>query len=89
MSDINSKPAYHELIIEANNQNTEIWIGDDKAHFIQKETGKLTTSLLPGKYTVEFGLGSKCYSINLDQNKILTELQIISGPSCTRPIPNV
>jgi hypothetical protein len=49
---------YCKLTIDAGVSDIEIWIGDDKGNFVQKGVGFLETSLLPGKYTVEFGLGN-------------------------------
>ena len=50
-------------------------------------TGVLETSLLPGKYTVEFGLGSPCYPITLTGPSRYTQLQLEAEPSCPRPLP--
>ena len=58
MSIAEAKPVYYEVTIVAASPTTEIWLGDDDGHFVQKEIGTLRTSLLPGYYTVEFGLGS-------------------------------
>ena len=56
MSNAEGAPVYHDLIIVAASPATEIWLGDDRGHLVQKEIGTLETSLLPGDYTVEFGL---------------------------------
>ena len=56
-----------ELVIVADAPDTEIWLGNDHGHLIQRATGTLKTSLLPGEYTVEFGLGSFPYPIRLEQ----------------------
>ena len=80
---------YHALKIETSNENTEIWLGDDEGHFVQKEVGVLNTSLLPGNYIVQFGLGTDAYPIKLDNEKNITESQITNGPSCIRPVPKV
>jgi hypothetical protein len=55
---------YHRLIIKAS-PRTDIWLADDGGHLVQKERGVLDTSLLPGNYVVEFGLGSQTYPIHL------------------------
>ena len=52
---------YFEIEITANSSGTEIWLGDDEGHLVQKEVGVLRSSLLPGDYVVEFGLGTGCY----------------------------
>ena len=46
---------------------TEVWLGDDRGHFVQEGFGTLRTSLLAGEYTVEFGLGTAPYPIRLDR----------------------
>ncbi len=82
-------PVYYELVIEAASQSTEIWLGDNEGHFVQKDIGLLRSSLLPGDYTVEFGLGSSTYPISLRQPSRYTEAEITTGPSCPRPVPNL
>lgn len=84
-----NRPVYYELIIEAHAQATEIWLGDNEGYFVQKDIGLLRSSLLPGDYTVEFGLGSPTYPINLRQATRYTEAEITARPSCPRPIPHV
>jgi len=51
MSITEAKPVYYELVIVAASPATEIWLGDDDGHFVQKEIGTLRTSLLPGHPT--------------------------------------
>ncbi len=82
---------YHILIIKASNENTKIWLGDDKGYFVEKGEGTLETSLLPGDYVVQFALNadSNAYPIKLDKELQLTESAIIKGPSCVPPIPNI
>jgi hypothetical protein len=78
---------YYELVIVAASPTTEIWLGDEDGHFVQKEIGKLQTSLLPGYYTVEFGLGSSPYPIHLVKASRYTQAELAAGPTCARPIP--
>ena len=85
MTTTEEKTKYHSLVIEASAPHTEIWLGDDIGHFVQKAVGTLRTDLLPGKYTVEFTLGSTTYPVILDQPRHLTEGLLRSGPSCPRP----
>jgi len=59
-----SEGPYHRLIIRAS-PRTDIWLADDDGHLVQKERGTLDTSLLPGHYVVEFGLGTQTYPIHL------------------------
>jgi hypothetical protein len=47
---------YIPLKIVAKDANTEIWVGDSHGHLVQKEVGLMDTRLLPGHYTVSFGL---------------------------------
>jgi hypothetical protein len=84
-----SRRVYHRLVIRATDPTKEIWLGDDKGFLVQKETGTLDTDLLPGDYTVEFGLGTTTYPIKLDRNRHLTQPGIVAGPSISRPIPNL
>ncbi|MCC5904972.1 MAG: hypothetical protein JJU13_02080 [Balneolaceae bacterium] len=76
---------YYKLEIIGKSSDSEIWIGDDMGHLVQKAEGKLNTDLLPGKYTVEFELGSQCYPIILNHDTQLTQNEIEAGPACERP----
>jgi len=76
---------YYQLKIHGNSSVVDIWIGDSEGHFVQKELGTLSTSLLAGFYTVEFGLATQRYPIKLDQNLQLTQRDIEAGPRCERP----
>jgi hypothetical protein len=58
---------YHKLKIIANKPK-DIWLSDDKGFLVQKEDGAMDTSLIPGDYFVEFGLGNKKHSIKLDED---------------------
>ncbi len=87
--DPETAPVYYELIVEAASQSSEIWLGDNEGHFVQKETGLLRSSLLRGDYMVEFGLGSSTYPISLTQPSRYTEAELTSGPSCPRPVPKL
>lgn len=89
MSITEAKPVYYELIIVAAFPATEIWLGDDGGHFVQKEIGALRTSLLPGHYTVEFGLGSPPFAIYLAKASRYTQAELVAGPTCSRPIPKL
>jgi hypothetical protein len=80
---------YLDLVIEAASENTDIWLGDDDGHFVQKGVGVLRSSLMPGNYTVEFGLGSTTYPISLTETSRLTEADLVRGPTCPRPVPRL
>jgi len=84
-----STPAYRKLVIVASSPTTDIWLGDNEGHFVQKENGCLETSVMEGRYTVEFGLGTLTYPIHLTEDARYTEAQLCKGPSCPRPIPNI
>ncbi len=86
MNQKSSEQIYYSITIEANSPDTEIWLGDDDGHFVQKETGCLNSSVMPGNYTVEFGLGTRCYPISLNEDMRLTQVEIEAGPSCQRPL---
>ena len=87
MSNAESEPVYHNLTIVAASSATEIWLGDDGGHLVQKEIGTLETSLLPGDYTVEFGLGTSPYPIHLAKSRRYTQAELAAGPTCSRPVP--
>lgn len=70
---------YKSLIIDALQPKTEIWLGDDEGYFVQKETGRMNTSLLPGKYAVQFGLGRTKYEFDLNDD--LEIVQTVDGIS--------
>lgn len=89
MSDQEDQRKYHELVIEAISPATEIWLGDSEGHFVQKEVGVLRSSLIPGEYIVEFGLGSTTYRISLRGDVSCTEAELRLGPSCPRPSPKI
>ena len=89
MDKLKTKPVYLDLVIEAASKSTDIWLGDGEGHFVQKEVGVLRSSLMPGDYTVEFGLGSTTYPISLTEANHLTEADLVAGPSCARPVPRI
>ena len=80
-----TKSRYYKLEIVAASPATEIWLGDDAGHLVQKEVGELKTSLLPGYYVVEFGLGTSLYPIHLDKARRYTQTELQAGPTCARP----
>jgi len=80
---------YLDLVIEAASENTDIWLGDDDGHFVQKGVGVLRSSLMPGNYTVEFGLGSTTCPISFTEASHLTEEDLVAGPTCPRPVPRL
>lgn len=89
MSIAEAEPVYFDLMIVAASPSTDIWLGDDDGHLVQKETGTLETSLLPGDYTVEFGLGTTTYPIHLAKSSRYTQQELAAGPNCSRPIPRL
>ena len=89
MSNSETQTVYHKLVIEANTQTTDIWLGDNVGYLVQKATGMLQTSLLPGDYIVEFGLGTTCYPISLTEPSQYKQLELEVGPSCHRSIPTI
>ena len=89
MSTTRANPVYYKLVIVAAFPATEIWLGDDAGHLVQKEIAELRTSLLPGDYVVEFGLGSSPYPIHLTKASRYTQTKLEAGPTCSRPIPHL
>ena len=82
-----SQATDYDLVIVAESPDTEIWLGDDEGHFVQKETGTLSSSLLPGRYIVEFGLGAPQYAIDLSAASHYTERQVTARESIPRRMP--
>jgi hypothetical protein len=80
-----AKPVYDDLVIVATSKTTDIWLVDDGGHLVQKEIGTLRTSLLPGFYTVEFGLGTTLYPIHLTKARRYAQADLAAGPTCPRP----
>jgi len=80
------KIKYFKLCITSLTPSTEIWVGDTDGCLVQKEVGKIKTRLLPGDYTVEFGLGTPTYPIHLDNDYDTTQEEIMKGKTCTRPV---
>lgn len=87
MSKAEKRSVYHDLTIVAASPTTDIWLGDDEGHLVQKETGTLETSVLAGDYTVEFGLGTTTYPIRLVKSSSYTQQKLAMGPICSRPTP--
>lgn len=68
-----------ELVIVADSPDTDVWLGNDHGHLIQRATGTLKASLVPGEYTVEFGLGSFPYPIRLEQPTRYTQSDLVAN----------
>ena len=79
---------YFNVVIVARSPKTDIWLAHE-GHLVQKSDGVLETSILPGGYTVEFGLGSATYPLHVAGDVRLTEEEITAGPPCPRPAPYV
>jgi repressor LexA len=82
--DKRSEKNYRRLIIRASAQ-TDIWLADDDGHLVQRGRGSLDTSLVPGNYIVEFGLGTQSYPICLIEDSEYSQEEIERGPLCARP----
>jgi hypothetical protein len=80
-----AKLVYYDLVIVASSRATEIWLADDGGHLVQKEVGTLRSSLLPGYYTVEFGLGDPKYPILLTKASRYTQVELTALGPCPRP----
>ena len=76
---------YHQLVILASSPATEIWLGDDAGHLVQKEIGEMRTDFLAGHYVAEFGLGAPTYPIHLTKGSRFTQAELEAGPTCPRP----
>jgi hypothetical protein len=89
MFQADSRRSYYRLTITATDPNTDIWLVDNLGHLVQKGTGMLDTSLLPGDYAVEFGLGTSMYPIHLENDTCVTQAALGAGPTCPRRIPQL
>jgi hypothetical protein len=79
-----SQATYCDIVIVASSPDTEIWLGDEGGYFVQKATGTLSSRLLPGRYMVEFGLGTPQYAIDLFADSHYTERKMTAGESTPR-----
>jgi len=86
-TNVKAGPKPCELVIVAESPSTEIWLGNDHGHLIQKATGTLKASLVPGDYTVEFGLGSFPYPIRLEQKSRYTESGLAENYGSPNSLP--
>ncbi len=84
-----SQDRYRELVIEASSPDTDIWLADDEGFLVQRETGTLSTGLLPGVYVVEFGLGTPQYEIDLAADSHFTEAELTAGAPTERRVPRL
>ncbi len=84
-----AEPVYYDLTIVAASSGTDIWLGDDAGHLVQKAVGTPETSVLPGHYVVEFGLGTAPYPIHLARSSRHTQQELAAGPTCSRPVPGL
>ena len=89
MSMARATPVYDTRVIIAASSATEIWLGDDAGHLVQKAVGELRTSLLPGDSVEECGLGTSPYPIHLTKANRYTQTELEAGPTCSRPIPQL
>lgn len=74
---------YFDVVIVARSPKTAIWLAHE-GHLVQKSGGTLETSILPGHYTVEFGLDAPTYPLHVTSDVRWTEEEITAGPTCTR-----
>lgn len=80
---------YHPLVITASSPDTKVWLGDDEGHLVQVAVGELRTSVLAGRYVVEFELGGPTYPLLLEKASTYTQRELEAGPTCSRPIPQI
>ena len=82
----NAKQTYFNVNIIAANTDTKIWLGDCGGSLVNMSIGELTVGLMPGHYTVEFGLGTANYPLHVERDITTTQKILESFPSCRRPI---
>lgn len=83
---------YHRLVVVASEPRTDIWLVDDCWHPVQKATGELNTSVLAGRYLVEFGPAGpagSAYPIELVRDMQLTQHELEAGPFSPRRPPEM
>jgi len=85
MKTADSSKTYYDLNIKATSSDTDIWLADQYGNLVQKATGILETSVLAGRYVVEFNLDRTTYPINLNKNQSHLESVIRRDSSCPRP----
>jgi hypothetical protein len=61
------KKTYHRLVIKAP-RDTDIWLSDTDGYLVQKETGNIDTSLLPGDYFAQLGIDGEKLPVRLDRD---------------------
>jgi hypothetical protein len=81
------EPGTCRLVIVADAPETDIWLGNDHGHLIQRATGRLEAALVPGDYTVEFGLGSFPYPISLEQSAEHRQSELVANYGSPKPGP--
>ena len=79
---------YFDVVIVAQSADTDIWLAQE-GHLVQKSIGTLATSIMPGHYTVELGLGAPIYPLHVTQDVRFAEEEITAGSPCPRPVPHV
>jgi len=81
---------YKKLVILAQHTCTDIWLADDEGFLVQKETGEMKTSLLPGNYFVQFGESSLGFPFELREDLELSEEELCCSQTPSKPnLPNV
>lgn len=65
---------HKKLRVITRTPDVEVWVGDEEGNFVCKGVGGLDEGLLPGKYTVSFGLKGKKHEVVLDPEWDETEI---------------
>ena len=86
INQLQTEKQYHRIEIVAELPETAIWLGDLDGCLVKKSVGKLDIGLMPGDYTVQFGLGTPVYPIHFDRDLHITQTQLATGPTCPRPV---
>lgn len=83
---LQTKKQYYRIEILSELPQTAIWLSDLDGCLVEKSIGKLDIGLMPGDYSVEFGLGTTNYPIHLDTDLHITQTQLAAGSTCLRPV---
>jgi hypothetical protein len=82
---------HHRLVLLAD-PATQIWLIDDSWHPVQRAVGTLETSVLHGRYFIEFGPPGPhgvAYPIELVSDLRLTQEVLEAGPARPRQAPQL
>jgi hypothetical protein len=90
MNSADQKRDYYRLDVTGSHPKTDIWLVDDQWHLVQKATGVLRTSVLTGRYFIEFGPARRdgvAHPIELTGDLRRTQQELEADKNCPRQPP--